>query len=93
MCTLPLYTLNYSLTTSLRLQTAFHYAAVRSYEADKKRIDDLAALDRAKSVLFSNVSHELFTPLSLISGPVDDLLAELPEGRQRETLKLAKRNV
>lgn len=72
---------------------AFHYAAMRSYEADKKRIDDLAALDRAKSVLFSNVSHELFTPLSLISGPLDDVLADSPSGRQKEALTLAKRNV
>jgi hypothetical protein len=43
----------------LRLQLASGIAAVRSYEAERQRIDELAALDRAKSMLFSNVSHEL----------------------------------
>lgn len=43
----------------LRLQLASGIAAVRSYEADQQRVEELAALDRAKSLLFSNVSHEL----------------------------------
>lgn len=43
----------------LRLQLASGIAAVRSYEADRQRVEELAALDRAKSLLFSNVSHEL----------------------------------
>jgi hypothetical protein len=33
---------------SLRLQMASGLAAVRSYEAERQRIDELAALDRAK---------------------------------------------
>jgi len=53
----------------------------------------LAALDRAKSLLFSNVSHELRTPLTLLAGPLDDLLAEAPEGQKREMLVMARRNV
>lgn len=43
----------------VRLQLASGIAAVRSYEAERQRIEELAALDRAKSMLFSNVSHEL----------------------------------
>lgn len=54
---------------------------------------ELADLDRAKSLLFSNVSHELFTPLSLIAGPLEDVLAELPAGRQKQSLDMARRNV
>lgn len=76
----------------MRLQLASHLAAARSYEDDLKRMEELADLDRAKSLLFSNVSHELVTPLSLISGPLDDVLAELPPGRQREALIMARRN-
>lgn len=56
-------------------------------------MEELADLDRAKSLLFSNVSHELVTPLSLIAGPLDDVLAELPPGWQREGLTMARRNV
>ncbi|WWC63422.1 uncharacterized protein I303_106024 [Kwoniella dejecticola CBS 10117] len=68
-------------------------AAVRSYEAEQQRVEELAALDRAKSLLFSNVSHELRTPLTLIAGPLDDLLQETAEGPKRENLVMARRNV
>nr|XP_031864017.1 uncharacterized protein CI109_000661 [Kwoniella shandongensis]KAA5531089.1 hypothetical protein CI109_000661 [Kwoniella shandongensis] len=67
-------------------------AAARSYEAEKQRIDDLAALDRAKSLLFSNISHELRTPLTLIAGPLDDLLQVNQDPRQKEWLTLARSN-
>ncbi|WVQ90544.1 hypothetical protein IAS59_004324 [Cryptococcus gattii] len=68
-------------------------AAVRSYEAERLRLDELAALDRAKSLLFSNVSHELRTPLTLISGPIDDLLMETKDGPKKEMLLMARRNL
>jgi signal transduction histidine kinase len=75
------------------LQLASGLAAVRSYEAERQRIDELAALDRAKSLLFSNVSHELRTPLTLVAGPLDDLVAETPDGPKKENLIMARRNV
>nr|XP_019044826.1 hypothetical protein I302_06740 [Kwoniella bestiolae CBS 10118]OCF23756.1 hypothetical protein I302_06740 [Kwoniella bestiolae CBS 10118] len=75
------------------IQLASGIAAVRSYEAELQRVEELAALDRAKSLLFSNVSHELRTPLTLIAGPLDDLLQEAPEGQKKETLVMARRNV
>lgn len=67
--------------------------AVKSYEAEQQRIEELAALDRAKSLLFSNVSHELRTPLTLLAGPLDDLLGETPDGPKKEMLVMARRNV
>lgn len=77
----------------LRLQLASGLAAVRSYEAERRRIEELAALDRAKSLLFSNVSHELRTPLTLVAGPLDDLLGEMTDGPKKENLIMARRNV
>lgn len=50
-------------------------ANARAYEAEKLRAESLAAIDRAKTAFFSNVSHEFRTPLTLMLGPVEELLA------------------
>ncbi|HTU17007.1 MAG TPA: PAS domain S-box protein [Gemmataceae bacterium] len=47
----------------------------RAYEEEKRRAEALAEIDRAKTMFFSNVSHEFRTPLTLMLGPVGDLLA------------------
>jgi PAS domain S-box-containing protein len=55
----------------------------------------LVEAERAKSVFLSNISHEFRTPLTLLLGPIEDVLgeaaADLPEDR-REKLLVAHRN-
>jgi PAS domain S-box-containing protein len=78
-------------------QCAAHVAAalsgVRRLDDERQRAAALAELDTAKTAFFANISHELRTPLTLISGPVNDALAEgdLPEGVRRH-LELVRRN-
>ncbi len=67
----------------------------RAYESERQRAEALAELDRAKTTFFSNVSHEFRTPLALILGRLEDLLAKPDEGvlpENREVLHIVYRN-
>ncbi len=68
---------------------------VRAAEEERQRLEALAEIDRAKTLFFSNVSHEFRTPLTLMLGPVEDLLAKSHIGLSpaaKSQLELVNRN-
>ncbi|MEV6301881.1 SpoIIE family protein phosphatase [Actinoplanes sp. NPDC051861] len=69
-------------------------ASARSYQAQQRRAEELAELDRAKTAFFSNISHEFRTPLALIMGPVQEIRTHLgpADDRVREELDVVHRS-
>ena len=93
----PHKNLNESYRTFFQLvahQIATSAADARSHAEERRRAEALAELDRAKTIFFSNVSHEFRTPLTLMLGLLEDVLARpgvLP-AEEREHLQTAHRN-
>src|SRR5262249_85152 len=81
---------NFFQTVTVHISTAL--ANARAHEAERKRADALAELDRAKTDFFSNISHEFRTPITLMLGPLEDLLSGDLKSAQREQLDVVHRN-
>jgi len=73
-------------------QIAGAMAGARAYAVERERAEALSEVDRAKTVFFSNVSHEFRTPLTLILGPVEDALASADKALSGESLEAVHRN-
>lgn len=71
-------------------QIATAVSNARAYEEEKCRAEALAELDRAKTTFFSNVSHEFRTPLTLILGPIEEMLHSFADDDHSEDRKIVE---
>ena len=83
-------------SSSLAGQIARRLANARAYEDERRRAEALAELDRAKTDVLPNVSHEFRTPLTLMLGPIEErsptpTAAAARAPRQRSTSSTATR--
>ena len=66
---------------------------VRAHEEERKRVQALAELDKAKTTFFSNISHEFRTPLTLLLGPIEEVInRDGVKEEDKSSLSLALRN-
>ena len=66
----------------------------RRFALEQERLEIRRAqeLDRLKLKFLTNLSHEFRTPISLISGPVEQLLTGQPPGPTHDKLQMIRRN-
>jgi PAS domain S-box-containing protein len=76
-------------------QIATSVTDARAYEEERRRAEALAELDRAKTLFFTNISHEFRTPLTLMLGPLEEMLQQGQDSRpglERRQLEVVHRN-
>ena len=73
-------------------QIGSNISDVRAFEDERKRAEALAEIDKAKTVFFSNISHEFRTPLTLMISPLEDALRENIPDSIKENLEVSYRN-
>jgi PAS domain S-box-containing protein len=91
--TLPLDESYMDFLKLIAAQVSTAISAAAASEEEHKRAEALAEIDRAKIAFFSNVSHEFRTPLTLMLGPLEEVLKDDQlSGSQRERIDIAHRN-
>lgn len=84
------YTSFYALVAD---QIATALTNAYAFKQERKRAESLAEIDKAKTIFFSNISHEFRTPLTLMLGPIEEMLHnDSHTAADRENIAITHRN-
>ncbi len=88
----------YSLALAGLLFGSIRFVLVRQYLKGKLKLEQMELkkiqeLDQMKTRFFANISHEFRTPLTLILGPLKQILEREPRHGNRKILTMIERNV
>jgi adenylate cyclase len=79
------------LAKSVAAQAAIAVQQSRLYQKTREQAECLIELDRQKTEFFQNISHEFRTPITLIQGPLESVVA-IGEGLSHGQSEIALRN-
>ncbi|WWC60138.1 uncharacterized protein I303_102702 [Kwoniella dejecticola CBS 10117] len=78
---------------SIRSQLVSSLATVKAAEAEQRMEEANARMEKAKAAWFRGAAHDLRSPLTLIAGPLSDLLEDNLTPKQKHALTTAQRNI
>ncbi|WVR03976.1 hypothetical protein IAU60_000975 [Kwoniella sp. DSM 27419] len=78
---------------AIRSQLVASLASAKAAETQSKLAEDAARMEKAKAAWFRGAAHDLRSPLTLIAGPISDLLESGVTPSQKQSLVMAQRNV
>jgi signal transduction histidine kinase/DNA-binding response OmpR family regulator/ligand-binding sensor domain-containing protein len=81
-----------ALLYSLRRYDTKRQRLKHDLELEHLHTEKLEEVDRMKSRFFANISHEFRTPLTLIRGPINQMLSGEFTGNLKEQYRMIKRN-
>lgn len=88
-----IYVVSYGFQIGLLLFSGFlFFGLFDRVTALRKKNEQFRELNALKTRFFTNLSHEFRTPLTLMMGPLQQLLEDQPEPKERQLLEIAFRN-